>query len=416
MAGKMTYNHYNNSTANRLVLLTQDFPYGTQETFLESEILVLSKLVDEIIILPRRVEQNLARPIPENCRIENVHKSNQRYRGFRTLLSNLGLVISILRIEYKETDKKTFFRRNLRKINSSVCQCVHLATVLDAAIPDLRSKKTRLYSYWMNDWALACSILKVQGKIPGFIFRAHGFDLFDERQPGNYMPFRTFNMMHVSWVATVSQVTRDYLQSRTLFPEKVAYSYLGTRDEGMSPLQRSGPFRIVSVANLLPLKGVERIIETLNLIKTEIIWEHFGDGILRQELETLAKNLPKNIQAKFKGAVPNREVLEHYRNNSIDLVVLFSKTEGLPVTLMEAISFGIPVMATNVGGVAELVNESTGTLLPEQFDAKQAAAEIEKYVAKMGEMVSLHHNARQYWQNNFEAGKNYTEFYRRFIE
>ena len=50
--------------------------------------------------------------------------------------------------------------------------------------------------------------------------------------------------------------------------------------------------------------------------------------------------------------------------NDFDLFVNMSLSEGIPVSIMEAISFGIPIIATNVGGNAEIVNDETGVLIP----------------------------------------------------
>lgn len=54
--------------------------------------------------------------------------------------------------------------------------------------------------------------------------------------------------------------------------------------------------------------------------------------------------------------------------NDFDLFVNMSLSEGIPVSIMEAISFGIPIIATNVGGNAEIVNDETGVLIPVNID------------------------------------------------
>ena len=67
------------------------------------------------------------------------------------------------------------------------------------------------------------------------------------------------------------------------------------------------------------------------------------------------------------GHYPNEELLRYYGSNHVDLFINTSSTEGVPVSIMEAQSFGIPVIATDTGGVKEVVTEGTGSLLPVDF-------------------------------------------------
>jgi colanic acid/amylovoran biosynthesis glycosyltransferase len=62
--------------------------------------------------------------------------------------------------------------------------------------------------------------------------------------------------------------------------------------------------------------------------------------------------------------VDHAQVIDYYTTNHIALFLSLSSREGLPVSLMEAISCGIPLLATTVGGVSEVVNENTGRLAP----------------------------------------------------
>jgi glycosyltransferase involved in cell wall biosynthesis len=68
---------------------------------------------------------------------------------------------------------------------------------------------------------------------------------------------------------------------------------------------------------------------------------------------------------RFLGYVPNVEILEWLGAGRIDAVALPSNWEGVPVSLMEALAHGVPVAASDVGGVAELVGDGCGLLVPE---------------------------------------------------
>lgn len=87
-----------------------------------------------------------------------------------------------------------------------------------------------------------------------------------------------------------------------------------------------------------------------------------GDGPLRGEVESRIADLGLTDSVVLTGALAPDDVVRHYV--SADVVVLASFSEGAPVVLMEAMSYGRPVVATNVGGVSELVEHGrTGTLV-----------------------------------------------------
>jgi glycosyltransferase involved in cell wall biosynthesis len=107
----------------------------------------------------------------------------------------------------------------------------------------------------------------------------------------------------------------------------------------------------------------------------------------------------------------NKEVLNYYRNNPVDLFINVSESEGIPVSIMEAISFGIPVIATNVGGTSEIVTDKFGILLPKNISASELSKTIDEFISRSVEdkkKMKLH--AFSYWENNFNADTNYQEF------
>jgi glycosyltransferase involved in cell wall biosynthesis len=148
----------------------------------------------------------------------------------------------------------------------------------------------------------------------------------------------------------------------------------------------------------------------------QIRWIHFGDGLLRQEIEQCVKTRLKRTQVDIKGIVPNAEILDFYASNYIDLFINVSLSEGVPVSIMEALSAGIPVVATNVGGTSEAVSESCGFLLPENFEIHDAASIIKNYISLTDEQQQEYRrNAYAFWKGKYEAGKNYEQFYKDIV-
>ena len=201
--------------------------------------------------------------------------------------------------------------------------------------------------------------------------------------------------------------------------DKVTVSRLGKFNE-RTPLfsKQNNSILICSCSNLIPLKQIDRIIEAISKLEiSDLHWVHFGDGPLREELVQVAKKLLPNAEYEFRGIVPNGEILDFYANHYVDLFINLSSSEGIPVSIMEALSAGIPVVATDVGGTAEAVNNKNGFLIPAYFNSADAAQIITNYLKlEPLRQQQYRQKAYQFWKDNFEAGKNYITFAKTLLE
>ncbi len=122
-------------------------------------------------------------------------------------------------------------------------------------------------------------------------------------------------------------------------------------------------------------KGHSYLIEACGLLKKRgkpfYCWL-FGDGPLEGELRKQVKSLGLEGAVEFKGRLPHDALLGLYQNGAIDTVVLPSietesgDKEGIPVSLIEAMAWGVPVISTPTGGISELLREEAGVLVPER--------------------------------------------------
>ncbi|WP_352310300.1 glycosyltransferase [Psychrobacter sp. W2-37-MNA-CIBAN-0211] len=120
-------------------------------------------------------------------------------------------------------------------------------------------------------------------------------------------------------------------------------------------------YNILCIGSLAQMyKGADVMLEALSYINTKnpdfnikLIW--LGDGVHKAEMQLLAKSLSIETMVSFLGNVNTETVLD--KMNSSDLLVHPSRTEGLPRVIIEAMSRGLPVVATNVGGIPELLEE-----------------------------------------------------------
>ena len=96
----------------------------------------------------------------------------------------------------------------------------------------------------------------------------------------------------------------------------------------------------------------------------------------KEELEKISINVlgeKKNISYEFFGRVTQSEIIDYYKENPADLFINCSDVEGIPVSIMEAQSFGIPCIATDVGGTCEIVNDDNGKLIKKDINPQDLA-------------------------------------------
>ncbi len=146
-----------------------------------------------------------------------------------------------------------------------------------------------------------------------------------------------------------------------------------------------GPVRALCVAGLKDYKGHRFLFEALagadsGLARVSV--DLVGDGPLRRELEQLVHELGLDSRVRFHGSLPEAEVRALL--DAADLFALPSVitpsgvTEGLPVVLVEAMAAGVPVVATRVAAVPELITHEETGLLAEPGNAEELRAAIRR--------------------------------------
>jgi glycosyltransferase involved in cell wall biosynthesis len=277
---------------------------------------------------------------------------------------------------------------------------------------------TIVYTYWLGGatWGAALARKTLGGL--RVISRAHGYDLYCERHVPKYLPLRHVILAGVNEVHAVSEHGAAYLCE--CWPEhrnRIRVSRLGVADPGFvtSP-SRDGALRVVSCSFLIPLKRIDLLVDALAELARRnpgrrILWSHIGDGPLAQQLLAQAEDrLSNRIEYRFVGVLANPDVIRFYRENPVDVFVNVSTNEGIPVSVMEAQSCGIPVVATAVGGTPEIVNEDNGILLPPDPAPAEVAGALEMFMG--GDAAAeRRRNSRIIWQSFYSAERNYPRFH-----
>lgn len=220
---------------------------------------------------------------------------------------------------------------------------------------------------------------KIAG-VPIIIHTFHGHvfhSYFSRRKTQAFLTIERFLAKFSDAIITVSPKQRDeILAYRIGNPEKVHAIGLGLDlqqfvdcDAGRGKLRRELGVDAYSpligiVVRLVPIKGLTYFLEAAKSVVYTSPKSQFviaGDGEIRQELEKYAETLGIRSHIHFLGF--RQDLPEIYAD--LDLVVLSSLNEGLPVALIEAMAAAKPVVATQVGGVGDLVqHEHSGMLVP----------------------------------------------------
>jgi len=407
--------------AKTLIFLTDHFPFGTAETFIENEFPFLVDTFDRIFIITHNQKDAKTRTIPDNIEIIRIpYRPAFKYK----VLSVLSYFLPTIQQELSHIKKEFLLQPNkeiLSVLLASYAKALEINDLLNKMVAnyqiDIRS--LYLYSYWMNDITSGTALFKGKNPEVTAICRVHRWDVYFETQTPPYLPLRNFMLEALDKVFCISQDAYGYLHKLTngRYDHHLAISRLGTfnRNEIIAR-SNEGMLRIVSCSNLIPLKRVHLIIEALAFITDiQIDWRHFGKGPLESELKKLASvklsALP-NIKYAFEGQVSNTEMLGFYKNNKVDLFINVSETEGIPVSIIEAGSFGVPVIGTLVGGVGEILSEGeNGFLLKPSCLPREVADTIIKfYRLNESEKRKIRENAVSIWQKNYSAEKNYRNF------
>ena len=285
--------------------------------------------------------------------------------------------------------------------------------------------RTTCYTYWCNEYTLGMGNLRRKYKIAGAFTRLHNWDLYFERAPDHYLPLRSRMFQRLDGVFPVSDQTKKYILNKVPFvdTEKLLVSYLGVEKEGALRLEKKGnTLKILSLAFLGKIKRIDLVVAALEQLEGfDVEWHHIGEGNDHLDLKQYAFNRlfnKSNVKYVLSGDLPKKQVYEYLNKEHFDVLINTSSYEGIPVSMMEAMSFSIPVIGTNVGGVSEIIeHQKNGYLLsanPEVIEIVEMLKLI--YNLSDEDYLNLRKNAYQTWQNKFNAEANYSELIYNMIQ
>lgn len=410
---------------NCLILLTNYYPFHKGEEYLESEIEHLAANFQKIFVIPTMVSSDLkkTRTVPKNVTILPVGIKH-------SILGKASMVTRQLRNILKDSQKRQMIKDDSNGKILPLMYCHYFESramdIYDRTIKLLdkynfnKYDSITIYSYWFYITARLGVELKnkyFKNRNLYLLTRAHGYDINEHVNPLKYLPEREYLLKHLDNVFPVSQNGVDFLKSKyTKYKNKIEVRRLGTKSLKIKKQNNNNKMLyIVSCSTVRKLKRIDLIIDALTVLQKENIqfkWTHIGNGPDFEHIKKLAKQKLNSENFNFTGYMSNNNVLQWYMNNPTTVFVNTSISEGVPVSIMEAMSMSIPIIATDVGGTSEIVkNEENGFLLNKNCTVDDIVrCLLLIYRMSTVEYGKMCEKSYQIWNEKSNAEKLYSNF------
>lgn len=403
---------------NKIIVLTSRFPFAVVgENFFESELEGIAKMFDEVYIITvdcHKKNPELKKKLPKNCRAFSLER-NSVYLDFALGALKMPFCPFFYRelAEIKRQNKKLF--PALKRLFYCACYYLGICSLLPKAIKKIELKKEDnivIFSYWINYVSEAALKLKrlLKREDIKVYSRAHGSaDIINLMKPNRFYPFQQNALKKLDKVLAISDSGRDYLKSLSPRPEIIERVYIGAYGHSEYIERKREPFVVMSCSNLFTYKRVSIIADAIKILEEkipDIRWVHFGDGYLRKEIEEKIRTISQNVI--LKGNQPHNLLLDYLKSGEASVFASASASEGLPVSIMEALGFSLPVVATDVNATREaVITDKTGILVNANVTVEEIVESILRiYNMPLKEYSDLCRGAFECWQKVFDQRKN----------
>ena len=410
---------------NKLIIITNYYPFFKGEEYIENEIEIASKYYERILIIPTMVSDKMrqTRVVPTNVSVLDI-KINCSVIGKLMILLSGAYTTLFEKKDYKTIIKESeknpkwlaynlYFRSRVWYVyNKIVNDKCFMQFVSEGSAPVI-------YSYWMHVTASIAARLRKYYFDDNVIAvtRGHRYDLYDYAAPCKFIPDRKFVMSQMNMIFPCSYDGNQYLRVKyPIFSEKIAVQRLGTKDHKRIKCKKDKMFCLVSCAVIRPVKRLDKIIRLVKSLCDEgynIRWFHLGQGPYLKKIESLAKKTLRAETFRFVGQLKNEEIFQWYSNNKVSCFINLSDSEGVPVSIMEAMCIGVPVIATNVGGSREMIDDGKNGFIVEKDDEISVIVDRVKRIINMTDNAyqTMCNNSRKSWETNCDANSLYNDFY-----
>lgn len=404
----------------RMLMVTTAYPYGRAETFVRAELEHVARHFGQFELVPSFYQEGSEPRLVDHPL--NLDYANARWGAGRGLNLFAAILAGVWNYAWfgdlLRVARGAHRWENLKEL----VRALYRASLFERFLAQQAAKGGNeidlVYFYWMVPEIVGAARYRDRFR-PSLkvVCRAHRGDLYEDLRNGGYSGLRKGVVHGVDAVYCISEHGKAYLEREyPALSAKYSMARLGVDDPGFESAQPAVPaLSIVSCSFVVPEKRLHLLVDAIaHLLETEpalaVRWTHVGNGELFDEVRAYAgSKLGPRAEVVFTGYLAHDQVMQLYREQRFDVIVNVSSTEGIPVSLMEACAVGIPMVATDVGGNGEIVNDGNGVLLPADPDAPAIARALARFRDRAA-AGACRARARADWQQKFNAAANYRRF------
>jgi colanic acid/amylovoran biosynthesis glycosyltransferase len=355
-----------------IAYITAQTPYGKGEQFILPEIIELIGNNNEVVIIPIRPDKKLG---------DGFEPKQVSPYTISVPLFNLYVLLKSIIIFFKYPIKTLKIIGKIVLYSGSIIKIIKNLIVLPKGLVTgylVKKKKVEhIHAHWASTPATVAYIAACISDIP-WSFTCHRWDITENNMI-------TEKVRNCKFVRTINK--RGFNEIINIvgdeYKSKCHVIHVGINIKTSNLCKKINynrdKFIIVTPANLIEVKGHKYLIEAIKkLIKENynVTCMFYGDGILKEQLEEVVRKEKLQNKIFIEGQISHDELMKLYEDKRVDCVILPSITtengekEGIPVSLMEAMSYKIPVISTNTGGIPELLANDAGIIV-EQKSSEQ---------------------------------------------
>ncbi len=365
----------------KIAYITAQAPWGRGETFIIDEMLALKKAGTDLVIIPRNPKKEVfhsdAIPLLTAAHQVPLISFNIVWHFIASLMikPDLWWILSSI---IRHSRSFNILLKNFAVVPKGVF-CARLLK---------KAGINHIHAHWGSTTATMGYVISQLSGIP-WSFTLHRWDIYEN----NMLEEKARS---ASFVRCISQKGKaDLLKIiGSNYADKVRVVHMGVKVPTMDKADLASRFDnwdasdkkfvFILPANLLPVKGHEYLIDAVPVLLRNglknFLFIFYGDGPSRKKLEAYIYNKKVREYIEMPSIIPHNELINILKNGDVDAVVLPSvntedgEHEGIPIALIEAMSYGIPVISTDTGSITELLSDGAGILVKEKSPNELAEA------------------------------------------
>ena len=349
---------------SRLLYIASSFPWGRNDTFFAPEVRELVRQGVDVLVVPMRPRGPLT---TSDAADRAVRKPLLDLEIARTSLGSTGETARQLRL-LLGSPAPGVLGRNL----AALPKATWLARLAQ------RWEAEHIHAHWAGPPSTAALIASRLSGVP-WSFTAHATEIYADNLLREKCESATF-------VRFIAKAMMERARSVAPGVDESRWTLLRLGVE-VPPVPTAVPANeppvVLLAAGFTGHKGHDVLLDATRRLVDEgqslEVWLA-GAGPAEEEVRRQVQRLALGDVVRFHGYVAHAEVLEWLGEGRVDLVVLPSNAEGLPVSLIEALAYGVPAVASDVGGVGELLGDGCGQIVPPR-DAGALAAAMQRVLS-----------------------------------